>query len=351
MRQARCTDVQATREALTDRKTQDALTAANLYYMQDLTMEAIADEMHTSRSSVSRLIGYARQTGLVTIAIRSPDESVPRLRTEVDERFGIASHIVPVPANVSEVDRLERVATVAARTLDRFVDSGMTVGIAWGTTMSAVSRHLVPRKLHSVEVVQLNGAGNQYTTGVVYASELLRRFGEAFSAVTHEFPVPALFDDPLTREAMWRERSIKHILDVQHRMDLAIFGLGTPFSEVPSHVYSGGYLSAEDYEALEAAHVVGDVATVFFREDGSWNDIPLNARASGPGVSAIKRTARRVCIVAGPAKVVSLRGALAAGLITDLIVDEATAFALLESVGAVTPRPRTRGRRRPALAR
>ncbi|HEY0248457.1 MAG TPA: sugar-binding domain-containing protein [Gryllotalpicola sp.] len=306
--------------------------AANLYYLQDLTMEAIAAEMHTSRSSVSRLIGYARQTGLVSIAVHSPEESVPSLQSEVNTRFGIASQVVPVPDSVSEIDRLERVAIVAARTLDRFVESGMTVGLAWGTTMSAVSRHLVPRNLHNVELVQLNGAGNQHTTGVVYASELLRRFGEAFSAVTHEFPVPALFDDPHTRELMWRERSIKHILDVQHRMQLAIFGLGAPFSEVPSHVYSGGYLSPEDYTSLSEARVVGDVATVFFREDGSWQDIPLNTRASGPEVSLLKRTPRRVCVVAGPSKVHSLRGALNAGLITDLIVDETTAFALLEDV-------------------
>ena len=39
---------------------------------------------------------------------------------------------------------------------------------------------------------------------------------------------------------------------------------------------------------------------------------------------------RRVCIVSGPSKVHSLRGALAAGLITDLIVDEGTARALVQ---------------------
>ena len=36
-------------------RVQLALTAAHLYYMQDLTMEAIARELHTSRSSVSQI--------------------------------------------------------------------------------------------------------------------------------------------------------------------------------------------------------------------------------------------------------------------------------------------------------
>jgi DNA-binding transcriptional regulator LsrR (DeoR family) len=128
---------------------------------------------------------------------------------------------------------------------------------------------------------------------------------------------------------MWRERSTRRILDIQERMDVALFGLGSPFSEVRSHVYAGGYLGQEDYASLDESGVVGDVATVFFREDGSHHDIPLNQRASGPDIDLIKRVPRRVCIVSGPSKVHSLRGALAADLITDLIVDEGTARALV----------------------
>jgi DNA-binding transcriptional regulator LsrR (DeoR family) len=313
---------------------EEARLAANLYYLQDLTMEAIALEMHTSRSSVSRLISFARESGLVKISVKPPDDSISSIQSELNKRFALATHVVPVPDNVSEVDRLERVATVAARILDRFLDSGMTAGLAWGTTISAVSRHLVPRQLHDVEFVQLNGAGNQYTSGVVYASELLRRFGEAFSAVTHEFPVPALFDDPRAKELMWRERSTLRVLEVQKRMDVALFGLGAPFSDVPSHAYSGGYLNESDYAAMIEADVVGDIATVFFREDGSWRDIPLNTRASGPEMPVLRRVPRRVCVVAGSSKVKSLRGALNAGLVTDLIIDETTASALVRSIGA-----------------
>lgn len=310
-------------------KMRDALKAGHLYYMQDLTMEAIAHEMHTSRSSVSRLLSYARASGLVTIQIATPHEGATRIQQEIHERFGVAAHIVPMPTAISDVDRLERVAISAARILDRFIDSNTTVGIAWGSTMSALSRHLIPKDLHNVDFVQLNGAGNTYTTGVLYASEILRRFGDTFSGTIQEFPVPALFDDPQTKEAMWRERSIRRILDLQERMNVAIFGLGSPSSEVRSHVYAGGYLDHDDYASLDQAGVVGDFATVFFREDGSHHGIPLNERASGPDLDLIKRVARRVCVVSGPSKVHSLRGALAAELITDLIVDEGTARALV----------------------
>ena len=44
----------------------------------------------------------------------------------------------------------------------------------------------------------------------------------------------------------------------------------------------------------------------------------------------LRRTPRRVCVVAGLSKLPSLRGALSAELVTDLIVDESTARALLD---------------------
>lgn len=311
-------------------RARQALYAAQLYYLQDLTMDAIAREMKTSRSSISRLLSFARDTGLVTIQLRSPVEATSEVQRQVQDRFAISAQVVPVPERSTDVDRLERVARSAARILDRYFDSNMIVGVAWGSTISAVSRHLVPKPLHNTQFVQLNGAGNSYTTGVVYASEILRRFGEAFGSTIQEFPVPALFDDPATKRALWRERSTKRLLDLQSRMDTAVFGLGSPWAQVQSHVYAGGYLDEADYETLTTSRVVGDVATVFFRADGSYDGIPLNERASGPDLALIRRIPRRICVVSGRSKLAGLRGALAGRLISDLILDEPTARALLD---------------------
>ncbi|MWB99272.1 sugar-binding transcriptional regulator [Agromyces seonyuensis] len=322
-------DLNAARTAASG-KTRDALRAAQLYYVQDLTMEAIASELRTSRSSVSRLLSHARAIGLVEISIHSPAELPSRLEQQILQRHGVAAHIVPVPDHASEVDRLERVALSAARILGRFVDSNQVIGLAWGSTMSAVSRHLVPKPTYNTEFVQLNGAGNLRTTGILYASELLRRYGEAFGARVQQFPVPAFFDDPATKAAFWRERSTRRLLDLQERLDVAIFGVGSPFAEVPSHVYQGGYLEPADYAALDADGVVGDVATVFYRADGSTEGIPMNERATGPDFAVLRRAARRVCIVSGRAKLAGLAGALAAGLVTDLILDEGTARGLVD---------------------
>jgi DNA-binding transcriptional regulator LsrR (DeoR family) len=211
------------------------------------------------------------------------------------------------------------------------VDSNAIIGVAWGSTLSAVSHHLTRKQTHDSTIVQLNGAGNTQTTGITYASEILRRFGQAYGARVEQFPVPAFFDHAATKTAMWEERSVRRILDLQGRMTMAIFGVGSIGAGIPSHVYSGGYLDREDLDTLESEEVVGDVATMFFRADGTSSDILLNKRSTGPDLDQLRRVSRRICVVSGESKINGLRGALAAGLATDLILDEGSARRLVHT--------------------
>ncbi|MFB9820351.1 sugar-binding transcriptional regulator [Arthrobacter ramosus] len=307
----------------------EALRAAQMYYLQDLTMDAIARELRTSRSTVSRLLSSARESGLVQIQIRSPLDSAPELERMIRNHYGVDVHVVPVLDTLNEAETLDRVATQAARTIGPLVDSNAIIGVAWGATISAVSRHLTRKITHGSTIVQLNGAGNMQTTGITYASDIMRRFGIAYGARVEQFPVPAFFDHASTKIAMWNERSVQRVLDLQARMSIAIFGVGSVHSDYPSHVYAGGYLDETDLNLLASSDVVGDVATVFFRADGSSDGITLNERSTGPSHEQLRQVRRRICVVSGASKINGLRGALKARLATDLILDEATAKRLV----------------------
>lgn len=310
---------------------EDVLRAASMYYLQDIKMEVIARHLGTSRSTVSRLIKRARETGLVEITIRPARTQAPGLARSIGRRFGIEAYVVPVPDSSTELERLDQVARTTAKLIGSWFDSDMVLAIAWGTTLAAVGRHLSAKPTRGSAIVQLNGAANTRTSGYEYASDLITSFGAAFDAAVHHFPVPAFFDYRETKDAMWRERSIMRVLDVQRRADIALFGVGALHGGVPSHVYSAGYLDEEDADLLHHEGVVGDVCTVFLRADGSYDDIPLNARATGPTPVELRRIPRRVCAVAGDNKVAPLRAALAAGVVTDLVVDELTANALVQA--------------------
>jgi deoxyribonucleoside regulator len=315
---------------MSEPKITSAIRAAKMYYYQNLKTAVIAKEMNVSRSTISRLLSYARYSGLIDIRIIEPSEQPDKLSKSIEESYGIEKvHVVPVPEIAGEAEWLERVAQYTANYLNTIFKSEMILGIAWGTTLTAISRHLLRKTTHKSQIVQLNGAGNTQSMGIEYASQIIMRFADNYRARAHLFPVPTFFDYAETKAALWKEGSIKRILDLHTRTDLLLYSIGAVNAGIPSHVYSGGYLSDTDYQDLEKYKIAGDIATVFFKEDGSFNNIPMNLRASGPDLNLF-RSKYGVCVVSGIAKVKGLHAALKGKLMTELIVDEPTARKLLE---------------------
>lgn len=307
-------------------------TAAMLYYLQDETMETIARQLGVSRSTVSRFLKTARESGLVRITFDDEVATNSRLADTVRELFDVNAHIVPMRRRSSIQTRLEATAKVAARLLEDWFSDGMVLGVAWGTTVSAVAEHLSEHPLRDAYIVQLNGAASPHSSGVSYAGVIMNAFGNAFDANVLYFPVPAFFDYAETRAVMWNERSVRRVLATQQQADIALFGVGSPEGEIASQVYAGGYLDNADQRVLRKEGVVGDICTVLLRADGSYADIELNARATGPTPAILASIPRRVCVVVGDGKVPAILAALRSGAVTDLVIDEQTAAALVRTV-------------------
>lgn len=65
------------------------------------------------------------------------------------------------------------------------------------------------------------------------------------------------------------------------------------------------------------------------REDGTWADLDINKRATGPTPAELAKVGRRICVAAGTHRAAALRGALKTGVITDLVVGSDLAEMLL----------------------
>lgn len=303
--------------------------AATRYYLQDETMESIARVLGVSRSTVSRLLSEARHTGMVRITLTGAAGSRSPLAQALTDTFGVRVHLVGVRSTADLAVRVDQVARMAAALLAEIVGDNQLIGVAWGATMAVVADHLPRRALVGSTIVQMNGGANRRSSGVPYIRGILQTIGDSFDSAVELFPVPAFFDHAETKAAMWRERSVRHVVDLLARLDVAVFGVGSLTGRIPSHVYAAGYLDPDEQLALRAEGVVGDICTVLLREDGTYTDIAANQRATGLTPAELQRVPRRLCVVADPARAPAVAGALRAQVATDLVLDETTARAVL----------------------
>ena len=73
-------------------KIADALRVAKMYYYYNLTTEMIAREMNVSRSTVSRLLSFAKEEGFVEIRINDPADHPQQLEEKIRSAFKIKTN-------------------------------------------------------------------------------------------------------------------------------------------------------------------------------------------------------------------------------------------------------------------
>jgi deoxyribonucleoside regulator len=310
-------------------RTATVLRAAEMYYLEQKTMDTIAEALGVSRATVSRMISEARTSGLVEITVHRDRRAAATLERLITERYHVDVTVVAPPENATDTDRVRHAAAQAGTVLRASLAPDLSIGVAWGATVATMARSLSPGVVPGLQIIQMSGAGNTFSSGAEYAAGTLGRFGAAFGARVHHFPVPAFFDKASAREALWNERSVQRILRLQERANLAVFSVSALDARIPGHLYRAGYLQRDDLRELLDRGVVGELGTVFLRADGSSDSIQLNARSTGLPIETLKRIRRRLCVAVGAAKAPIIRAALCAGAITDLVVDDEAAELLV----------------------
>ena len=312
---------------------ENALKAAQMYYYQNLPMKRIAAELQVSHSTVSRLLTWARNEGLIEIRINdirrrsSPLEEVIKLHFKIK-----AVKVVPVAEVAGENVWHDRVARVAANYLNQFMEPDIILGVSVGQMVNHIAACLTPKSLINTHIVQLNGGEYIPGPGREHTSNLIARIASNYEAMAHLFSVPAFFDYPETKEVLWKESSIQRILNWQNKSDVILFSPET----LGQNEWSAELLSRNEEtnpisQKISQSEAVGVIANTLIRSNGTYDDIALNQQACGPDLSLFQSAGRVICAVSGLKKLESLKGTLNGRYLTDLIVDEPTARRLVES--------------------
>ena len=300
---------------------------ARLYYLEGLDQAHIGRRLQVSRSTVSRMISEARQSGIVEIHINHPFPIAKDLRRRAVEIFGLSDALV-LDADAARGSHLERVAGLTAQFLESRLSEGGVLATSWGSSLAAVAQALRGTNARGTQVVQMLGATgtlNPEVDGPELARTMARRLGGS----SVQLNAPLLVDDPALAAALMRQRPVAYVLDQAAMADIALVGLGAMDPQVSSLVRAGFATSAQMQSAARAG-VVGDLAGLLLAADGSTSRYELNDRMIRLDESRLRSIPTVVAIASGPAKVDVTRAALRSGIVHVLATDSWTLQAVLD---------------------
>ncbi len=317
-----------------ERRDEQSIEAVKLYYQQGLSQAEVATRMGLSRPTVAKLLARGRERGFVTIEIHDPREDASEIALRLEQRFGLASVRVAHGRDMTEGEAIEQVGRVGADVVTQLVRDGMSVGISWGRTMSALAAHLPRAPRVGVRVVQLKG-GTSFSERATHDFEIMRSFCEAFDAQPRYLPLPVIFQDTAMASIVRRDRAIERVLQEGRGVDVAVFTVGALGREALS--LNLGQLDEAEVDAL-MRDAVGDACSRFFTREGDVALASVDRRTVGITLEELRARPVRVLVAGGRVKAEALGTALHMGLATHLVVDQDLALALLVRQGGATPR-------------
>lgn len=299
---------------------------ARKYYELNMGQLEIAKEEGISKSTVSRLLQKAIDLGFVKVTVEYPLESVTEIENQLKDLFGLKDVFVVPNVVDDESIVLKDTCRALAQNLDLYIKNQSIVGVSWGKTMNCLSECVDHLQAKEIKVVQLNGGVAKYTnpTG---ASQIVDALTHAGDGTGYLFPVPAVVDSKEISDVLKKDSQVQKVLNLAREAQVTIFSVGALSKE--SILYEVGYLKEKDYNQLEEALAVGDIASRFFRVEGAIANENLNERVVGLELEELKSKEYNIAIAVGVHKADAILGALSGKYMNVLYTDEKTAREVL----------------------
>jgi DNA-binding transcriptional regulator LsrR (DeoR family) len=312
---------------MTDDRAEFLARIATLYYYDDLSQQEIADQVAVSRSNVSRLLKEARNAGIVEITIRHPLHREVALERRLAEQFGLREVGVCQTVVNDPQATLDRVARLAARLLDSYLQHARVLGISWGTTVHAIAHTFRPARHYDVEVVQMMG-GVGAAEPAIDGPALAQRLARGLTGRHRYLHAPLIVDTPEIAQALLAQRNIAETLQLAANADVALVGIGTLEPDVSS-LLRAGYLTPEEFDRIRAAGAVGDICGRHFDIHGQPVAAEIDARLISITHAAIARLPLVIGAAASAIKAPAILGALRGRYLDVLVTDSAAAERIL----------------------
>jgi DNA-binding transcriptional regulator LsrR (DeoR family) len=295
------------------------------YYIGGLTQQEIAEKLSITRLRVNRIIGQVRLDGSVRVEILMPLARCVALEEELTTRFGLLGARV-VPSVDDPADQQRLVGEAAGAMLDTLLTDGEAFGVGWGTTLSAATRRVTPRRLSNGNGWVATLMGGLTRGSGTNTFEVSTAFARVLGAECYYLAAPIYVPTPESREVLLTHHGLAEAL---RRASLAQVALVSCGDLSDRSLLARTHVVAESLDALHAAGAVGDLLGVFLDADGRPVDHPLNERVMALPLADLKMIPKAILASGGLHKRGIVKAILTAGYVKYIVTDEACAEAIL----------------------
>lgn len=309
--------------------------AAVMYYLEDATQAEVADQLDTSRTTVSRLLSEARRRGLVRIDVVEPARSAAEgLARECADELGLVSvHLTATSTTSSPQQALGAPLSAALRA--SALVAGDVVLVSSGRMLHAASHGDLEEQPGVVVVPTVGGIDDPAPS--YQTNEITRSFAARVGGRPVFLHAPAL-PGPAAHATLLEDPAIRQVLQLWERARCAVVGIGAP----PSSRRALPAFVPEVAGQLPGA--VGDVCSRFYDGEGAEVAFPGSERLLALPLERLQQIESSIAVATGHEKVTGLLVAARAGFFRRLVTDAATATLLLRAArrpagGSAAPDP------------
>jgi len=303
---------------------------AQLYHEKGYLQKQIAEELHLSQATISRLLKTADKQNIVKTSVSIPVGVYSDMEEEIEDRYGLKEVVIADAPSKSNEEILRSIGSAASYYLETTLSESDIIGISsWSTTLLAMVNAMQPiSNVKNTKVVQiLGGIGNP--AAETHASHMIKRLSSLVNGEAIFLPAPGVTPKGSPPEIYMQDEYVKKAVDMFSKISLALVGIGTL---EPSKLLanSGNIFSKEELNELEDNGAIGDICLHFFDDKGKALNTSLNKRVISMSLKQIKTVERSVVIAGGKRKVNAIKAALKGNNINILITDQYTAEDILK---------------------
>ncbi len=303
-----------------------AVRIAHCYYNLGMTQQQIATELGIGRARVIKLLTEARKRGLVSVQINSPLLENIELAEQMATRWSLQSAEVCLSHAADEYQLASQIGAAAGPAILPLLHNNMTIGLGWGITLKELVAQFKQYPLNNVSVVSLLGSLTRRSS--IARFEATTALAAKLDAECLYLPAPIVCDSEQTRELLMTQPMFQDIHQRALNADIAIVSIGGVDS---STIREAQMVNDKEYKSVLAKGAIGNFLGYFIDKNAQLVNHPVNRQVIGISGDVFKRIPRRVMVSGGNSKVKALKAILDQKLVTDIVVDVATAKALLSS--------------------